>query len=205
MGSRTRGGAGGAGSAGQWTRRRRRTVDEIEPRRRPGVAGACTSAAPGFRRDHLTGNSRGSVLERDIPDQDLACGFYLLNTNNAKQPEDDRKMLEEGKAAAFFDPWKRRIESLERGDTVFLYRSGEGIVAWGRASGRLERRAYHGDPEHDDEEYAMALLDFRRTPEPLPAWVIKAIGGRGISFRRTMTSVPEEAGRRLVEHLQSLD
>ena len=144
------------------------------------------------------------MLERDNPRRVLVCGFYLLNTNHARQPGDDRDMLEEGKAAAFFDPWKRRIECLEQGDTVFLYRSGEGIVAWGRASGRLERRDYHGDPAHADEEYAMALLDFRRTPEPVPAWVIRAIAGRGISFRQTMTSVPEQAGHRLVEHLQSL-
>ena len=78
-------------------------------------------------------------------------------------------MLRRGRAAAYFTPWKHQIERLRRGDVVFLYRSGVGIVAFGRASGRLEIDAYHGDPRAAGEEYAMALASrasTRRCPPP---------------------------------------
>lgn len=144
-------------------------------------------------------------IERDNPYQDLASVYYLLNTNYGNDPQDDQDMLEQGKAAAFFDPWKRRIETLNQGDTVFLYRSGEGIVAYGKASGTLERHPYQGSPEHADEEYSMRLTGFRRLDEPVPAAQIKAVAGSGIAFRQTMVTLPDSAGRALIEHLREIE
>jgi hypothetical protein len=69
-------------------------------------------------------------------------------------------MVKEKKVAAFFAPWKLKIARLKRGDHVFLYRSGTGVVAIGKADGKLKKAAYHGKPENRDEEYAMSLLDF---------------------------------------------
>jgi hypothetical protein len=57
------------------------------------------------------------------------------------------------KVAAYFAPWKHKIERLERGDVVFLYKSGAGIVAMGEDNGKLEKAAYHYNPDHPDEEY----------------------------------------------------
>jgi hypothetical protein len=141
-------------------------------------------------------------IARDNPYQDLASVYYLLNTNYGNDPQDDQDMLDQGKAAAFFDPWKRRIEALNQGDVVFLYRSGEGIVAYGKASGLLERHPYQDDREHPDEEYSMRLHGFRRLSEAIPAAEIKAVAGSGISFRQTMVALPDSAGRALVEHLR---
>jgi len=42
--------------------------------------------------------------------------------------QDHNDMLSHGKAAAYFDPWKFKIERLAKGDVVFLYQSGVGIV-----------------------------------------------------------------------------
>jgi hypothetical protein len=143
-------------------------------------------------------------VDRDNPYQDLASVHYLLNTNYGNDPRDDAEMLTVGKAAAFFDPWKRRIESLNQGDFVFLYRSGEGIVGFGRASGLLERRPYQGDPQHADEEYSMKLQSFRVLDHPIPASEIRAVAGSGVSFRQTMIALPDQAGRALIEHLRSV-
>lgn len=144
-------------------------------------------------------------IDRDNPYQDLASVYYLLNTNWGNDPQDDEDMLEQGKAAAFFDPWKRRIETLNQGDTVFLYRSGEGIVAYGKASGILERHPYQGSPEHADEEYSMRLTGFRRLSEPVSAAQIKSVAGSGIAFRQTMVALPDSAGRALIEHLREVE
>ncbi len=89
----------------------------------------------------------------DNPFEDLAEGFFILNTNVRNDVVDHEDMLQNRKAAAYFSPWKEKIARLERGDVVFLYQSGVGIVAVGEADGKLCKVDYHGKPEHKEEEY----------------------------------------------------
>jgi hypothetical protein len=127
-------------------------------------------------------------------------GFYILNTNRRNDPQDDEAMLVDKKAAAYFGPWKFKIARLKKGDCVFLYRSGVGIVAAGRASGKLKKAAYHGQPEHRDEEYSMGLDDFIHVTPPLTAAEVKEISGNsGLVFRQTMFSLDHDAGRKLYQ------
>ena len=65
---------------------------------------------------------------KDDPYEDIEEGSYILNTNYGNDPADDKDMIDKQKAAAYLDPWKRNIEKLKKGDKVFLYRSGQGIV-----------------------------------------------------------------------------
>ena len=97
----------------------------------------------------------------DNPYEDLAEGYYILNTNYKNDKDDHNDMLDQAKAAAYFDPWKYKIERLNKGDVIFLYQSGVGIVAVGEADGKLNKAAYHGDPTKADEEYFMRLLRFQ--------------------------------------------
>ncbi|MFQ5847493.1 MAG: hypothetical protein ACE5IQ_07440, partial [Candidatus Methylomirabilales bacterium] len=52
----------------------------------------------------------------DNPYEDLAEGYYILNTNSSNSEEDHADMLANRKAAAYFDPWKYKIERLAKGD-----------------------------------------------------------------------------------------
>jgi hypothetical protein len=79
----------------------------------------------------------------DNPYEDLAEGYYILNTNIGNDQRDHDDMLKNHKAAAFFDPWKYKIERLNRGDVVFLYQNRIGVVAVGEADGTLNKAAYH--------------------------------------------------------------
>lgn len=145
-------------------------------------------------------------VERDNPYQDLAASYYLLNTNRSNSDRDDAEMIDRGRAAAFLDPWKRKIERLNKGDTVFLYRSGEGIVAYGTASGNpLERSAYHDEPEHAGEAWSMSLNDFRRLDVPVSAADIKAVTERNIVFMQTMAALQDDAGQALLDHIRGRD
>lgn len=72
-------------------------------------------------------------------------------------PQNDTDMLTEKKAAAYFSPPKYKINKIQKGDKVFLYRSGEGIVAMGKGTGITKKKSYNGYP---DEEYYTHLDDF---------------------------------------------
>jgi hypothetical protein len=115
---------------------------------------------------------------------------------------DHEDMSRTKKAAAYFSPWKRKIEQLSKGDTVFLYQSGVGIVAMGKASGKLRKTAYHGEDKHADEEYYMTLDRFRMVNPPVSAAEIKEITSANYSFRGTMFSMDAESGDALIKFLQ---
>lgn len=127
--------------------------------------------------------------------------FRVLNTSHHNDPLDDGYMLGEHRAAAFFEPWKRKIETIEPGDLVFLYRNVEGIVAIGQAVGPVRKRAYQGKAEHPEEEFYRDLDPFQRVIPPASAGEIKDVTGHTYSFRGTLFTMGEPEGERLLVHL----
>jgi len=138
----------------------------------------------------------------DNPHEDLAEGYYILNTNIGNSEIDHNAMLAEGKASAFFDPWKYKIERLGKGDVVFLYQSGVGIVAFGEADGKLKKAPYQGNEDEQDEEYSMKLNRFERVSPPLTASEIKRITGVNHVFMITMFGVDADSGKAIRNFLQ---
>ena len=155
-------------------------------------------------------DSTGSLLleiarfsVEDNPFEDAKSGYYILNTNYANDHSDQADMLLNKKAAAYFSPWKHKIEQLDKGDTVFLYQSGVGVVAFGKASGKVRKAAYHGEAKHADEEYYMSLDRFRVVDPPVPAAKVKEITEANYSFRGTMFSMDAAGGTALAHFLQN--
>lgn len=133
----------------------------------------------------------------DNPYEDISEGYQVLNTNRRNSVQDHESMLSEKIAAAYFSPWKNKINNLSKGDVVFLYQSGTGIVAVGKASGKLERRPYHGDPLNEDEEFYMKLNQFHLLKSPITASEMKEITGVNHRFLSTMFGIDSEAGKSL--------
>jgi len=138
----------------------------------------------------------------DNPFEDLAEGYYILNTNIRNSREDHDDMLKNRKAAAYFDPWKFKIERLAKGDVIFLYQSSVGIVALGEADGKLVKRSYHGKPDNPDEEYSMKLQRFQTVSLPLTAAEIKKITGVNHRFMGTMFGLDVEGGKAIRKAIQ---
>ncbi len=139
---------------------------------------------------------------QDNPYEDIAEGYYILNTNSRNSDQDHEDMLHEGKAAAYFTH-KRKIEHLAKGDTVFLYQSGTGIVALGKADGNLQTAPYHGQAEYEDEEYFMTLQRFQTVTPPLSASEIKNITGIPYSFQHTLFGLDADSGSDIEQHIHN--
>ncbi|MCJ7447156.1 MAG: hypothetical protein MUO72_05670 [Bacteroidales bacterium] len=131
----------------------------------------------------------------DNPYEDIAEGYYILNTNISNDQIDHDDMLVNHKAAAYFDPWKYKIERLSKGDFVYLYQSRVGIVAMGKADGKLVKTSYQGNLSHPNEEYYMKLLDFHKINPPLTAAEIKRITGIDYVFMQTMFGLHATGGK----------
>lgn len=127
-----------------------------------------------------------SHAAKDFPLAEGKKAFYVLNTNKANHVADHDFMLNEGVAAAFEDGYKEKIERFKAGDVIFLYESGAGIVAFGRASGVTEKKSHLGRP---DQTYYQKLDDFSRLGEAFSPKDITRVLLRRIKFVQTLTGL----------------
>jgi hypothetical protein len=140
-------------------------------------------------------------MEEDAPYEDIEEGYYIWNTNLNNDGTDDADMSSQGKAAAYFEPWKRKVERLKKGDVVLLYRSGTGIVGMGAATGEVRRKAYHDDPVHADEEFYTMLSGFKAVEPPVSPSEIRELTGVKYYYGMTMFSIDAESGKKLVARI----
>ena len=137
----------------------------------------------------------------DNPYEDISEGYFILNTNSSNSEDDHNSMLAEHIAAAYFSPWKNKIKNLSKGDIVFLYQSGNGIVAVGKVEGKLKKRNYQNNPKHLDEEYYMKLVNFHLLNNPMKASEIKEVTGINHRFMSTMFALDAESGKNLYKEV----
>lgn len=128
------------------------------------------------------------------------CSYHLLNTNKRHSIDDHERMLADGVAAAFYDPWKYHIDRIKTGDIVFLYENGVGIVAYGKGTGETRSIEHNGDK---DECRYQTLEGFKKLARPLKASEIKKVLNRNVVFLRTMTGM--EDGQKLLGRIAEME
>ncbi len=121
---------------------------------------------------------------------------YVLNTNYSNNTKHTDDMLRDHKAAAYYPGWREKIKKLQKGDTVFLYKSGTGIIAFGTADGKLQKADCDG---HPDYEYYMHLDKFTVLQKAISAARMKEITNQGFPFRTTMFSLSEESAKAIID------
>jgi hypothetical protein len=132
-------------------------------------------------------------------------GGFIFNTNFTNDPRDHDDMLSNCKVAAYYRPWKNKIKKIKKGDKVFLYQSGVGIVAMGKGSGDLVKANRYGSDaeEHIEQEYSMKLKEFIKLSHPMHAGEIKKALqlSKNYPFVSTMIPIGEEKGELLWEYI----
>jgi len=114
--------------------------------------------------------------------------FHLLNTNRKDDVNDHDYMVNNGIAAAFYNPCKFNIDRIKKGDVVFLYENSVGIVAYGKGSGATLKKDRYADK---DECHYQELSDFHVLEKPISASEVKKILGRNVIFLKTMSGMPD--------------
>lgn len=134
-------------------------------------------------------------------EEEKAPRYVFLNTNKVNDPEDHEYIVKNGIAAAFYGDWKTKIKSLRKGDIVFLYESGVGIVGVGSADGKTEVLDKNGDK---GEMYQQRLLGYRRVA-PLSARELKRLTGVNMRFLQVMFTVSSAHGKLIESALRQID
>lgn len=126
--------------------------------------------------------------ELEEVDTEQSTRYFLLNTNKVNDIDDHDFMLKNQVAAAFEDGYKEKIAKFKEGDWVFLYESGQGIIAFGQASGRLEKAPHYG---REDKTYYQRLEGFTRLSKAIKASEIKRILNRSFPFAQTLAQITD--------------
>lgn len=124
---------------------------------------------------------------------------HIVNTNYSNRKEVYKQMLDEQKASAYGSR-KTVIDSIQRGDRVFLYHTGKGICAVGRAISDVETKDFEG--VEGNEHYIKCKFDKLINPENNPE---RALSAREIneklnlnwSFRPTRFSTDDETADKI--------
>ena len=138
------------------------------------------------------------ALELDVIEEEKTSKYHILNTNKKNNASDGEMMLDKKIAAAFYDPWKNNISRIQKGDVVFLYENGKGMVAYGYGTGNTLKKDYCGGK---DECYYQKLDNFVILKTPLSAREIKKILNRNVVFLRTMAAIPD--GKKVLDRISS--
>lgn len=120
-------------------------------------------------------------------DDSSATKFFLLNTNSANDVDDHNFMMDNQVAAAFEDGYKEKINRIKKGDYVFLYASGQGIVAYGQATGVIEQTHHYGIENKTFFQKLDHFVNLSKTP--VKAKQVKSILGRSFPFAQTLSQI----------------
>ena len=137
----------------------------------------------------------GATDEFDI----FETSNHIVNTNIKYEPDTYKEMLKEEKASAYFGK-KTAVDSIQKGDRVFLYHSGVGICAVGKAIDGVEMKEFHGvrDSEHFVSCKFIKKIDPEKEPEKaLHAWEINQGLDLNWFFRNTRFSADDEIAKKL--------
>jgi len=137
--------------------------------------------------------------ELNAIDESYGISYFLLNTNKTNSIIDHNTILEQGIAATFEDDYIEKMKRIKKGDVVFLYESGSGIVAYGVGSGQNIDEPNPEKINHNSMRYQI-LSDFNLLDKPLAARDVKRILNNEIPFAQTLSRVAN--GEILYKHIK---
>jgi len=115
---------------------------------------------------------------------------FIVNTNIAWSKSNYREMLDRNRAAAYGD---RRfgIERIKNGDDILLYHSGTGVIAIGKAKGKV-----HKDEKNEqywiDVDFSWKIDPDSDNKRAVHAWEINSKQNTKYGFRNTVFMINQK-------------
>lgn len=140
--------------------------------------------------------ARKREKEKIIKDDEFVYSgnAYVLNTDYKGNQKHHEFMIDNGVAAAYGEGYTDKIDRITENDLVFLYQSGAGIIALGKASNNKFQNA-------DEQMLAIQLVEFKKFLKPLPASEIKRLINFNFPFVQTLFPVRQEHVEKLLPEI----
>ncbi len=143
-----------------------------------------------------------SPVEEDIGEARRTRN-WVVNTNATYMERTYQQMLKRNKASAYYNR-KHAVDNIQRGDRVFLYHSGSGVIAYGFAKDKFQERDIYGDK--GEEHYVPCAFKIKFNPKKEPS---KVLGAREINsaldsnycFRQTAFTITDHVADTIIKLL----
>lgn len=119
---------------------------------------------------------------------------YIANTNLSYSSTDSDDMIKNRKVSAYGGHCYK-INQIQKGDTVFLYENGTGIIAYGKASGKVEIIK-------SNDEYFQKLNEFVKLATPLNYASLNKICERRVGVRGTLISLGQDEPKKIIQYIK---
>jgi hypothetical protein len=136
---------------------------------------------------------------KDDPYEDTPIKYHLVNTCMKAGVKNHNHMIQNKRASAFYEGWKETIKNIRKSDWVFLYQSGVGIVAFGKAKDNYKSADWEGNI---GEEYYVDLEGFKEVTPAVSYANLKELCGYKVPVLSTYTSLRNDAAENLLKHLK---
>ncbi len=129
-----------------------------------------------------------------LPDENT--GFFIVNTNKSYMSDAWKDMLNDrstGKASAYYGR-KNSVSRISKGSRVYLYHTGVGVIAHGRAISGYGKTDYQGDENKEfyvplEFDWALDESEWDRAPK---AWEINKQCNSSHRFRQTVFAITRD-------------
>ena len=124
--------------------------------------------------------------------------IFIVNTNRQYMPDEWNEMLKDGSDgfASAYEQRRYSIDRISEGNVVYLYHTGVGIIAKGRAVGSCQRsESIFSFPLR----FEWALLEERTWTNAPRAWEINGRLGASNRFRGTVLEISQDMARAIDE------
>ena len=123
--------------------------------------------------------------------------YFIANTNRTWMESAWRDMLgdcEKGKASAYYGR-KRAICNVSANSIIYLYHTGVGVIAKGKATDSFRKKAYEDDVDEEfyvPLDFEWAVSQDKWSKEAVSAWEINSRLNTGHRFRQPVFTISEE-------------
>lgn len=124
---------------------------------------------------------------------------FYVNTNRKHGIADQIDMINNQKAAVYYDDYLKRLMSeVKPGDPMFLYENDIGFIALGFATGTL-RKLPHG--EAPEGEYSWSLSNFYILPKPLSPATINRLTNKKFVFASALNKIDPDTTMKFIKEI----
>lgn len=127
-------------------------------------------------------------------------GYHIVNTNTSYYGDIKENEMLDNHWAAACGSQKWTIDKIKKGDIVFLYSSGKGIIAYGIASSQVQGK--DDVDEGIDYDHYVVLEPFKKLTDYLSAYEINKRCETSWRFRNTRFGISKENADNIIELIE---
>ena len=124
---------------------------------------------------------------------------FYVNTNRKHGIEDQIDMIDNQKAAVYYDDYLKKLMSeVKPGDLMFLYENDTGFIALGFATGTLQKLPHGEAPQG---EYSWSLSNFHYLQKPISPATINRLTDNKFIFATALNKIDPNTTMRFVKEI----